>query len=179
MLNWVASIGRLGFVIGLLAFLRQRWKVAAVCLATAMLAEYLHTEFVDHVRLLASMREGSSLAGYLSVAFVLKNVVVVGSIVAYITFEVWLARHGKVDAGEHTNGWLARAARLSHVKRRDATAPDLGDSRAKSDTARNYTDEQPDGQQQPAETSSADDGFDFLRDGRGLRTHAEKLMRSE
>lgn len=179
MLNWVASIGRLGFVIGLLVFLRQRWKVAAVCLATAMLAEYLHTEFVDHAQLLASMREGSSLVGYLSAAFVLKNVIVVGSIVAYITFEARLARHGKVDAGQHTNGWLARATPRSHVKRRQATAPDLGERPARPHTARNFTDEQPDGQQQPAETPSADDGFDFLRDGRRLRTRAEKLLRSE
>ncbi len=122
------------------------------------------------------MREVDGIVEYLSVAFVLKNAFVISSIVAYVIFEVRLSRRRKVDVN-HVNlatnmprNWLPSAARLWSARRRHATASAPEDAQgAKTDTTQDFSDE----------TSPTDDGFDFLRDGRRLRTHAEKLMQSE
>ena len=187
MLHWLASIGRLGFIAGLFAFLRRRWKVAGVCLATAVLAEYLYAEYADYIQLLASMREVDGIVDRLSFTFVLKNVLVGGSIVTYVLFEVQLAKRGRIRVTANTSrNWLASAIRLGPAERRRATEPRPGPVSRSSASKGGPGSEQV---RTPGaitntldvsdETSLMDDGFDFLRDGRKLRTRAEKLMHSE
>lgn len=140
--------------------LRPRWKWLASCVGLAVLAEYIYGEYVELVQLLASMGEGDSIVGSLSAAFALKNVLLAGLLVAYIGFEVRLAKRKREGAstvggkGEHGGA---------------AEGGSLGDKGGRPETS--------DGQNKPPSVSAdGDDGFDFLRHGRKLRTRSEKIM---
>ena len=139
---------------GILDVLRPRWKWLAACLGAGLLAHYLYAE----VRLLADMGVADAISRRLSAAFVGKNAVIVVLAVAYLCFEVRLAKRQRTgtQAGV-TLGRPSGKARLSEV------AEGTQESAARAPDAAN-----------PA----ADDGFDFLRHGRKLESRAEKLMRS-
>lgn len=143
---------------GILDVLRPRWKWLAACLGAGLLAHYLYAEYVEYVRLLADMGVADAISRRLSAAFVGKNAVIVVLAVAYLCFEVRLAKRQRTEtqAGV-TLGRPSGKARLSEV------AEGTQESAARAPDAAN-----------PA----ADDGFDFLRHGRKLESREEKLMRS-
>ena len=151
-----------------------------------MLAEYLYAEYAEYIQLLASMREVDGIgrvASLLSFALVMKNVFVGGSVVAYVLYEVRLAKRGRIRrAASNPWKWLASATRLwptergrTAVLRQGSASPDV----SKGDPASGHRDARANAPDVSNETSSVDDGFDFLRDGRKLRTRAEKLIHSE
>lgn len=141
--------------------LRPRWKWLASCAGLVVLAEYIYGEYVEFVQLLASMGEGDSIVGSLSAVFALKNVLLAGLLVAYIGFEVRLAKRKREGAptigGKGEPGFSA------------AEGGSLGDKGGHPEAS--------DGQNKPPSVvADGDDGFDFLRHGRKLRTRSEKIM---
>ena len=72
-----------------LMWLRGRWKWLAACVAAILVAIYLHAEFLGYV---AALPEGSNRATtasrYIPLAFVLKNAVILGSLLTYFLFEM-------------------------------------------------------------------------------------------
>ena len=142
-------------------WLRARWKWLASCLGLALLTNYLHGEYVEYIQLLASIREGDAVVGSLSAAYALKNVVVVGLIVAYLWFEVRLAKGRKQGtprvAGSRKHGFTASKGASRHANEEHSEAKDDQD-------------------EPPPASPDTDDGFDFLRHGRRLRTRSEKIM---
>lgn len=139
---------------GVLDVLRPRWKWLAACLGAGLLAHYLYAEYVEYVRLLADAGVVDAISRRLSAAFVGKNAAIIVLAVAYLCFEVRLAKR-------HRTGTQAGASR----------GRPSGKARP-SEIAEGTQESGP-----PAVNAAADDGFDFLRHGRKLESRAEKLMR--
>ena len=92
-------------------WLRRRWKWLGACVAADLAAIYLHGEFLDYV---AALPAGSSQAvtagGYVPLAFVLKNTVIVGSVLAYSLFEIRASRGRKTNRRRPATNSASRAA---------------------------------------------------------------------
>ena len=141
--------------------LRPRWKWLASCVGLAVLAEYIYGEYVEFVQLLASMGEGDPIVGSLSAVFALKNVLLASLLVAYIGFEVRLAKRKREGAstvgGKGEPGFSA------------AEGGSPGEKGGRPEASDGQTSRHP-------SAADGDDGFDFLRHGRKLRTRSEKIM---
>lgn len=155
------AISRLAFASSIFLLLRPRWKWLASCVGLAVLAEYIYGEYVEFVQLLASMGEGDSIVGSLSAVFALKNVLLAGLLVAYIGFEVRLAKRKREGAstvgGKGEPGFSA------------AEGGSPGEKGGRPEASDGQTSRHP-------SAADGDDGFDFLRHGRKLRTRSEKIM---
>ena len=80
-----------------LMWLRGRWKCLAMCVAAILAAIYLHAEFLSYVGALpADSNRATVASGYVPLAFVLKNAVILGSLLAYFLFEM---RRRKTNRG--------------------------------------------------------------------------------
>ena len=143
-------------------WLRPRWKWLASCVGFVLLAEYLHGEYVEYILLLAPVRGGDAIVGPLSAAFALKNGAIVVLVVVYACFEIWLAKRRRQGTKKIEGGSRKRAVSASN-----GDNPHQNGERSE---ARDDQDEPP-----PA-SPDTDDGFDFLRHGRKLRTRSEKIM---
>ena len=72
-----------------LMWLRRRWIWLAACVAAILAVIYLHAEFLDYVAALpAGSNRAATASGYIPLAFVLKNAVILGSLLACILFEM-------------------------------------------------------------------------------------------
>ena len=137
-------------VSGFLLWLRRRWKWLAGCGGVIAAAMYLHGEFLDYVAALPPGSEEAAFAGdYIAVAFAVKNVVILASLLTYFLVEM----------------------RASKRRRKDMTDSDRADmtNASRSSSRRGYGGE---------DDAKADDGFDFLRHGRKLDSRAEKVIKT-
>ena len=155
---------RAAAVSGVLGLLRPRWKWLAGCVGAGLLAHYLYADYTAHVRLLADMGAVDDLSGQLSVAFVGKNAVIVGLVVAYLWFEARLARR-------------PRTAGSSAARREESGVTASAKAGRAPDPRTQATNQPSTGSDEAATHPGADDGFDFLRHGRKLETRSQKLMR--
>ena len=72
-----------------LMWLHHRWKWLTACVAATLAAIYLHAEFLDYIAALPAGSNRATIASrYIPLAFVLKNAVILGSLLAYFLFEV-------------------------------------------------------------------------------------------
>ena len=137
-------------VSGFLLWLRRRWKWLAGCGGVIAAAMYLHGEFLDYVEALPSGSEEATVAGdYIAVAFAIKNVVIFASLLTYFLVEM----------------------RASKRRRKDRTAAVDAGTNGPSPSPRRGS--------LKGDESKADDGFDFLRHGRKLDSHAEKVIKTK
>ena len=85
----LAQLLKAAMVSVFLMWLRHRWKWLAACVAAILAATHLHAEFLDYV---AALPAGSNCATtanrFIPLAFVLKNAVILGSLLVYFLFEV-------------------------------------------------------------------------------------------
>ena len=96
-------------------WLRHRWKWLSACVAADLAAIYLHGEFLDYVAALpADSSQAVTAGGYVPLAFVLKNTVIVGSVLAYSLFEIRASRGRKTNRlGPATNSASRAAGELA------------------------------------------------------------------
>ena len=150
---------------GVLLLLRPRWKWLASCFGAALLCQYLYAEYVEYVRLLADMGDVDVLGSWLPAALIAKNAAIVLLALAYMSFEFRLAKRQRNSRTGADSAEVGRIKPLAKARRREVV--DVTHESSPASPARD------------AATTTADDGFDFLRHGRKLRTRTEKIMRSE
>jgi len=145
----LVSILKVTMVATILVWVRRRWKWLGACVAAILAAVYVHAEFLDYVAALpAGSDQAATVGGYIPLSFVLKNTVILGSLLAYLLFEMWTWRRRKTTRRGLVENSSSRAAVESTWG--GASAPDTG---------------------------NADDGFDFLRHGRDLENRAQKVIK--
>ena len=145
---------------GVLDVLRPRWRWLAACLGAGLLMHYLYGEYVEHVRLLVDLGAVDTTSGRLSAAFIGKNAAIVLLAVAYLCFEVRLAKRHRT-AGTHVDSAdVSRGSPSTRTRRREIAEATHESTQPASDAA----------------NTAADDGFDFLRHGRKLETRAKEIM---
>ena len=85
----IAQLLRVAIVSTVLMWLRPQWKWLAACAAVILAAIYLHAEFLGYVAALpAGSHRATTASRYIPLAFVLKNVVILGALLAYFLFEM-------------------------------------------------------------------------------------------
>ena len=112
-------------VSGFLLWLRRRWKWLAGCGGVIAAAMYLHGEFLDYVQALPPGSEEAAVAvEYVAVAFAVKNVVVVASLLTYFLVEMRASKRRRKDKV----GTVGATTELRPFPKRDGTSAD--DSKA-------------------------------------------------
>jgi hypothetical protein len=145
----LVSILKVTIVATILAWVRRRWKWLGACVAAILAVVYLHAEFLDYVAALPTGSDQAATAGrYIPLSFVLKNTVILGSLLAYLLFEMRTWRRRKTN----------RRGLAENSSSRTAVESTSGGASA-------------------SDADNADDGFDFLRHGRKLENRAQKVIK--
>ena len=145
----LAQLFKVTLAATVLVWVRRRWKCLGACVATCLAAIYLHTEFLDYVAALpAGSNQAVTAGGYIPLAFVLKNTIILGSSLAYLLFEMRTSRRQKTNRTAPTENSSSRAA----VESMSGGVP-------------------------ASDTNNTDDGFGFLRHGRKLESRAQKVIK--
>ena len=196
----LVQIFKATMVAAVLVWARRRWKWLGACVAAILAAIYLHAEFLDYVDALPADSDQAVTADkYIPLSFVLKNTVILGSLLAYLLFEIWTwlrrktNRRGPAESSSSRfkmRTWLRRKTnRRGPGPRR--TAPSAGRIVPRADSAvvderremppesssSRTTVESASGGTSAPDTDNADDGFDFLRHGRKLENRAQKVIK--
>ena len=122
----LAQLFKVTLVATVLVWVRRRWKCLGACVAAILAAVYLHAEFLDYVAALpAGSNQAVTAGGYIPLAFVLKNTVILGSLLAYLLFEMRTSRRRKTNQRGPAENSSSRAAVESTSG--GASAPDNAD----------------------------------------------------